>query len=78
MLFFCMTHTITNRQLLREYRIWKEKLLSGEVTELVIPQLDGKEFRVIVQKKMTPFERFCEKVRRHPFPNLKRPKEDFF
>ena len=73
-----MTVSITNRQLLREYKKWKGQLLDGVVHELIIPQPGGKEFRLVVERNLTPFERLKKRLEAKSFPRLKRTKEDLF
>lgn len=70
---------VTNRELLREYKILKEKLISGEVKEITVPQANGMVLRIeVVAKEETPFQRMVRRVKEKPFKNLNRPEEDLF
>lgn len=71
-----MTKQITNRELLRDYKHWKTRLLGGQIDILIIPQKEGGVLKIFAEKEKTPFEHFLEKVKRKPFKHLKRPKED--
>lgn len=75
--FYKMNLNITNRDLLRNYKDLKGKLLSGEVEEIVIPQKDGKVIRMTVTQEETPIERFLRKVKKHPL-HIERPDQDIF
>ena len=72
---------VTNRELLREYKMLKEKLMSGEVDEIRIPQSNGEVLKVFVVKEAkneTPFQRMVRRIKKKSYPNLKRPEEDLF
>ncbi len=72
---------VTNRELLREYKTLKEKLMSGEVHEITIPQSNGDVLKVVVVREFrneTPFQRMVRRVKEKPFKNLNRPEEDLF
>lgn len=71
-----MKVTITNRELLRNYKNLKERLMNGEIQEVVIPQKTGVTIKIIAQKEMTSFERMTQKILAKPFKDLKRPEED--
>lgn len=71
-----MTVTITNRELLRNYKDLKERLINGEIEEVVIPQKLGVIVKIVVEKEKTSFEKLLEKISAKPLKNLKRPEED--
>jgi hypothetical protein len=71
-----MTKIISNREFLRDYRHWRMKLENGSLDKLEIPQKNGVVLKIVVERKMTPFQRLLEKVALKPFQSLKRPEED--
>ena len=73
-----MEKPITNREFLREYKKWKEKLMKGEVEEIEVKQDDDVTLCIRLKKKRTPFEIFLEEVKKRPLKGLKRPEEDIF
>ena len=74
-----MNLTVTNRELLRNYKSLKERLLRGELSEIAIKQSAGAIITLKVEKKaQTAFERMVEQVEKHPLKHLKRPEADLF
>ena len=71
-----MNMQITNRELLRNYRNLKEKLLNGDIDSIIIPQSSGVIVKLTIEKNQTPFERMTKIILANPFKNIKRPKED--
>lgn len=71
-----MNMQITNRELLRNYRNLKEKLLNGEVDSIVVPQGSGIVVKLTIEKNQTPFERMTKMILANPFKNIKRTEED--
>ena len=69
---------ISNRELLRQYKALKEKLLSGEVKELSIPQKNGMTIKITVEKEKTQFEILNEMIDKNPVKDVKRPEADLF
>lgn len=66
---------VTNRELLRNYREIKEKLLNGDVKEVVIPQKGSVKLKISVEKQKTPYQQLRELIRKHPI-HITRPEED--
>lgn len=73
-----MNMVITNRDLLRKYRHLRDKLLSGEVDSISIPQKTGIVIRIVAEKKESHFSKMTKLIKKHPFINLTRPEEDIF
>lgn len=73
-----MTITTTNRDLLRNYKRLKEKLINGDADEIVILQKKNIVIKMVVEKKLTPFQQLVEMVKRKPILNVKRPDRDIF
>mgnify|MGYP001620104539 CR=1 len=69
---------ISNRELLRNYKSLKNKLVSGETEEILIPQSSGVILKLTVQRlaKKNSIDRFLEVTKGYSFRGLKRPKED--
>lgn len=78
MLLKSLLMIISNRELLREYKVWKEKLLSGEIQEIQIPQKGGEILQISILNKKTPFEKLCDMIEKKPLPKIERPKFDLF
>ncbi len=76
-----MNLTITNRELLRNYKSLKAQLLEKKV-ELIEVDLDEEYLLEIKLKKKkrlkTPFEQSLEIIQSHDFSYLKRPEADLF
>lgn len=69
---------ITNRELLRNYKDLKDRLVSGQVQQIRIEQRDGTVLKFTVEKKaQTPFESLIEYVKKNPV-YVERPPEDLF
>ena len=68
---------VKNRELLRNFKALKEKLLSGEVKEVIIPQGDKVQLKIVIEKSKTPFRELADIVKTNPV-KLCRPKEDIF
>lgn len=76
-----MNLTVTNRELLRNYKALKGKLLEKKVS-LIEVDLDEEYVLEIKLKKKnrqkTPFEQACEIIEQNDFSYLKRPEADLF
>ncbi len=64
----------TNRELLRNYREMKEKLLRGELKEINICQREGVWLTLLVKRPKTSFLELLEMIEEKPI-HVKRPKE---
>jgi len=73
-----MNLTVTNRELLRNYKELKEKLVKGDVEEIVIPQDRGFVIKISVQKELTPMQKLIKMVKEKPILNVKRSRQDMF
>lgn len=74
-----MNLTINNRELLRNYRQLKTKLLSGEIHEIRIIQGNGgKIIKLTTEEDMSPTERILQMVKEHGPIYIKRPEGDIF
>lgn len=73
-----MNLTITNRELLREFKSLKNKLINGDVEEILIPQNDNSTIKISLIQKKTPFLELLDKVKNKPMKTLKRPEIDLF
>lgn len=73
-----MTVTVTNRDLLRNYKSLKDRLISGELDQVVILQNNNVDLKISVERKLTPFEQLVEMVKKKPILNVKRPDRDIF
>ena len=69
---------VTNRDLLRNYKSLKEKLLDGEVEEIIVPQKNGVVIKITIAQEETPMERFLRMVDERGPLHIKRPDADFF
>lgn len=76
-----MNLTVTNRELLRNYKSLKNKLLQKKV-DIIEVDLDEEYLLEIKLKRKkrakTPFEMACEIVEQNDFSYLKRPEADLF
>ena len=73
-----MNLKVTNRDLLRRYKELKNKLINGEVEEIIISQKGDKVIKITMEKKKTPMQELFDMIERKPLKGLKRPKEDLF
>jgi len=73
-----MKKEVTNRELLRNYKEIKIKLLSGELEEVIVPQKEGSVLKITAEKEETPFERMRKAIKKRPITYIKRPEEDLF
>lgn len=73
-----MINTISNRDLLRNYKMLKMKLSSGEIDALHIPQDDGSIIQMTMIKPTSRKALLLEKIKQKSFPTLTRPDVDFF
>ncbi|QQR54440.1 hypothetical protein IPG41_04530 [Candidatus Peregrinibacteria bacterium] len=74
-----MPLTVNNRELLRNYKTLKGKLLRGEVSEIAVKQGKGKIITLKVKKTtQSAFEHTLELIEKHSFSHLKRPEADLF
>lgn len=71
-----MNLTVTNRDLLRRYKELKNKLMNGEIKQIIVPQSGNVVIKLSVEKEKTPTEEFLEMIKKHPIKNVKRPEED--
>lgn len=75
-----MTTTITNRELLRNYKAIKGRLLRGELTSVEVDQGDGQVIILKISKKKeykTAFQKMLEQVEKRPI-HIERPTADLF
>lgn len=73
-----MTYTISNRDLLRNYKALKMKLSSGEVDALHIPQDDGSIIQMTIMQPKSRTQQLLEMIRKRPLKNIVRPDFDLF
>lgn len=74
------TATITNRELLRNYKAIKSRLLRGEVDVVQVEQGDGQMIVLRLTKKKntkTAFQKMLEQIEKHPI-YIERPEADLF
>lgn len=76
-----MTITINNRELLRNYKELKNKLLQKKVDVIEVELDEDTLLEIKLKRKKrakTPFERLCEQIEKHPIKGIKRPEADLF
>lgn len=76
-----MSITISNRELLRNYKSLKNKLLQKKVDVIEVEVDEEYLLEIKLKRKKrtkTPFETACELIEKHDFSYLKRPKTDLF
>lgn len=74
-----MVITVNNRELLRDYKSLKEKLMKGEVSEIRVPQKGTDQMiRITLEKKKTPFEDLMEWAQKNGPIEIERPEADIF
>ncbi len=73
-----MNLTVTNRDLLRNYKELKGKLLNGDIDQVLIPQDDGMVIKVSVERVLTPVQQLIAMIKKKPILNVKRPEQDIF
>ena len=73
-----MNLTINNRELLRNYKSLKMKLLSGEIDEILIPQGDTKVIKITIEEELSPNQRFLKMVKEHGPIHITLPEGDIF
>ncbi len=73
-----MYKTINNRELLRNFRVLKIQLLSGQISEIRIPQENKKIIKMTVEEEISPTEALIKLVEKHGPFNIKRPEGDIF
>ncbi len=74
-----MVIKVNNRELLRDYKSLKEKLMKGEITEIQVQQKGtGKIIKISIEKEKTPFERQLERLEKQGPIQIERPKADLF
>lgn len=76
-----MNLTVTNRELLRNYKDLKEKLLQKKVQVIEVDLDEDHLLEIKLKRKKRPqtaFERACELVDSYDFSHLKRPEADLF
>jgi hypothetical protein len=72
-----MNIVITNRELLRNYKRLKSRLMNGQIQQILIEQKGGTNLKLTFEKRKTPFQQLVEMVRENPI-HIERPKEDLF
>jgi len=73
-----MTTTTTNREFLRQFKTLKEKLISGSIEKIIVPQKNGVNLSISIERKESPFKSLVKKVKKKPLSNIVRPSEDIF
>lgn len=68
--------TITNRELLRQYKMWRNKLMNNEIQEIAVSQSDGSVIKITYERPMSSFEKIVAKIKKNPMKGLTRPEED--
>lgn len=71
-----MNLTVTNRDLLRRYKELKNKLMNGEINQIIVPQSGNIVIKLSVEKKKTPMQELLEMIKKRPIKNVRRPEED--
>lgn len=70
---------VSNRNLLRDYKSLKNKLMRGQVSFIDVPQKDGTVLRITVLSKESRAERWLNKIATlPPLTYVQRPEEDIF
>jgi hypothetical protein len=69
---------VSNRELLRNYKTLKEKLIRGYIDEITIPQPEGLILKVVVETPETVAEKWLKKVKKIKPIYIERPEEDLF
>lgn len=72
----CMNLIVNNRDLLRKYKDLREKLINGEVDEIVVPQKGDSFIKISLVKNLSPYQQLAKKLKIKPLKNLERPNED--
>lgn len=52
--------------------------MNGEVEEVIVLQRKDVVIKLIVEKKLTPFQQLVEMVKKKPILNVERPGRDIF
>jgi hypothetical protein len=76
-----MNLVITNRELLRNYKALKNKLLQKKVDMIEVKLDEDHMLEIKLRKRKrakTPFERLLEDIQKHPIKGIKRPEADLF
>lgn len=76
-----MNLTVTNRELLRNYKVLKNKLLQKKVNVIEVKLDEDTLLEIKLKRKKrvkTPFEESLELIKQHNFSHIKRPKADLF
>lgn len=69
---------VSNRDLLRNYKTLKMKLLRGQIAEITVLQPEGRVIKMVVESPQTMAEKWLKKVKKmHPI-YIERPSEDLF
>lgn len=74
-----MVLTVNNRELLRNYKVLKNKLLQRKVDVIRIQQDDGLTLEIRLKKEkthITAFEKSLQLIKKHPIKGIKRPEAD--
>lgn len=69
---------VSNRDLLRNYKTLKMKLLRGQIAEITILQPEGKVIKMIAESPQTVAEKWLKKVKKMAPIYIERPQEDLF
>lgn len=73
-----MTITVNNRELLRNYKALKAKLVKGLVDEIEVPQGDGVVIKIRVESPETSAQQWLRKIKKMRPIHIQRPEEDIF
>ncbi len=71
-----MTTTVTNRDLLRNYKNLRNRLISGELEEIDVPQKNGMVIKFHLEMPQTPMQKLLKMVKDKPLKGIKRPTWD--
>ena len=76
-----MVLTVSNRDLLRNYKALKEKLLQRKIDVIEVTLDEESSLEIKLKRKnraKTPFESSLELIQQYDFKDLKRPEADLF
>lgn len=76
-----MNLTVTNRELLRNYKALKNKLLQNKVQVIEVGLDEDHLLEIRLKRKKrpkTPFERLLAEIEKDPIKGVKRPEADLF
>ena len=69
---------VSNRDFSRNYKALREKLLLGQVDEILVPQKNGTIIKVVMVSEESSAKRWLKKIKGIKPIHIKRPKEDLF